>query len=303
MENFDDTFLARWMAQETSVEENEAFKTHPDYAAYLKIKQASDALSFSDFDEEKSFAVLTTKLSTAPKTKVVPLYAWIAGLAASVLLLFGLFFYNNSDNTYQTQIANVENIALPDNSTMILNATAKATVNTKDWEKERDLFLEGEAFFKVQKGKTFTVNTKLGKVQVLGTQFTVNTIDENLFIVKCFEGKVKVMFHEQEHILTAGKAIQWLNGAPNLWNFAEKEPSWLTNNETKLHNMPLNQVISVFKRQYPIEFSNLKVVNLDTRFTGTFTNKNVEEALYAVFGTLGVNYELLNKNEVRLLNK
>jgi ferric-dicitrate binding protein FerR (iron transport regulator) len=56
---------------------------------------------------------------------------------------------------------------------LILNAASKLSFNEKKWADQRALTLEGEAFFKVQKGQTFSVNTTAGVITVLGTQFNV----------------------------------------------------------------------------------------------------------------------------------
>lgn len=301
MKNFDDTFLARWIIGEATPDEISAFKNYPEYKEFLRIKATSDNLSFSEFDEMYALNNLKTKLNTTKKTKVISLYTWVSSVAACLLMLVGFLFFYNSKDIYVTEIGSTSTVSLPDNSTMVLNASAEAKVNTKKWDKDRVVFLDGEAFFNVEKGATFTVNTHLGKIQVLGTQFTVNTIDENVFSVKCFEGKVKVFQNSDEYILTQGMALQMANGEKEQWNFKETQPSWITENETKLNAVPLKQVITVLKRQYNVEVNNLKVLNSETLFTGSFTNKNLAEALYAIFGTLGVNYELETENEVRLL--
>jgi len=56
---------------------------------------------------------------------------------------------------------------------------------------ERIIHLEGEATFKVLKGNSFTVLTPFGKVEVLGTVFTVKAAN-GLLNVQCSEGKVRV---------------------------------------------------------------------------------------------------------------
>ena len=303
MENFEETFLARWIAGDASVEEINAFEKHEDFQAYLKIKEASKSLSFTKFDEDKALEEIKLKLQTKKKSKVIPLYKWAASIAACALLFFAFVYFNNLQTTYSSDLASMSKVELPDDSEMVLNALSKAKVNTKNWDADRSLSLTGEAFFKVERGATFTVETDLGKVQVLGTQFSVNTINDNSFIVKCYEGSVRVSYDAVEHILTKGMAVQLVNDVESSWTFTERQPIWLVKKETKLHKMPIEQVIVLLKRHYNVAFKNLKVLNLNTVFTGSFTNQNLEEALYSVLGTLGVDYELVNDNEVHLLSK
>jgi len=203
----------------------------PDYKKYLKIKEASNNLSFSNYDQDKSFSSLKSRLDNSKKTKktkVVSLYSWITAVAACAAIVVGFLFFTQSNTTsYASPIAQNSTISLPDGSTMILNATAEAKVDTENWEENREVFLEGEAFFKVKKGSKFTVNTSLGNVQVLGTQFTVNTVDNDLLTVKCFEGKVKVTTEEgKETFLTKGMGYQLNDTNINSWDFVNKSPSW-----------------------------------------------------------------------------
>lgn len=300
MENFDDTFLARWIAGEASPEEVAAFKSHPDYKKYIQIKQASDALSFSEFNEDVAFEQLKTKLTTS-KTKIIPLYAWIASIAACAVIAVGFLFFNNQSTTYVSQIAQQNQVSLPDDSTMILNASAEAKINTKSWNENREVFLKGEAFFKVKKGSKFTVKTDLGNIEVLGTQFTVNTINKDLITVKCFEGKVKVVSDKGEVFLTKGMAFQYHKNRVEEWLFEGTSPNWLTTKETSLYKVPVSQVITLLKRQYNLKIQQQERIDKELLFTGNFSNTNLKKALYSVFGTLGVNYELIAKDEIRIL--
>ena len=53
-----------------------------------------------------------------------------------------------------------QEISLPDNSQVSLNALSSVTYNESSWDENRELTLNGEAFFKVEKGSTFEVKTK-----------------------------------------------------------------------------------------------------------------------------------------------
>ena len=74
---------------------------------------------------------------------------------------------------------------------MLLNSKSTITFNKHNWDTNRTLELNGEAFFDVEKGNTFTVKTSQGNVSVLGTEFNVNA-SVDFFRVSCYEGKVKV---------------------------------------------------------------------------------------------------------------
>lgn len=300
MENFNDTFLARWIIGEVSSEEELAFKNHPDYAKYKLIKESSETLTFTEFDENESFEALKTKLTTK-KTKTNSLYKWIGSIAASAVIAVSFLIFKSQKTIYSSEIAQQNEVTLPDGSTMLLNALSTAKVATKSWNDNRTVFLEGEAFFKVKKGAKFTVKTNLGTIEVLGTEFSVNTVQKDLITVKCFEGKVKVTGTDGNALLTKGMAFQEHNKTIEEWSFEKASPDWLISKETNLHKVSVKQVITLLKRQYNLKIQQQEFIDTTLLFTGNFTNTNLKKALYSVFGTLGINYELISENEIRIL--
>ena len=106
-------------------------------------------------------------------------------IAAILAISFSVYYYTTTlDTTITTLAAQKTTIDLPDASHVSLNALSSLTFNKKDWDDERDITLNGEAYFKVAKGERFTVNTSSGIVTVLGTQFNIKQRD-NLFEVVC----------------------------------------------------------------------------------------------------------------------
>lgn len=301
MIDIEEPFLAKWITGDISAEEEARFKRHPDYKKYQKIKQASNNLAFEEYKIDKAFNELENKINNK-KSKVIPLYTWIASVAACAVLLIGFIYFNKS-TTYKNNIAQSSNVTLPDGSIMVLNALSSAKVDVENWNKNRSVSLKGEAFFKVKKGSTFTVNTNLGNIKVLGTQFSVNTVANQLITVKCFEGKVRVETKNGKALLTKGMAFQDNNSSLDNWFFTDLKPNWLLKKETTLYKMPISKVLVLLKRQYNIKIQNQELLEIDKLFTGSFTNENLEKALYSVFGVLGVNYELISENEIRILSE
>lgn len=297
---FDDTFLARWAANELTEEELARFKKHLEYSKYSHIKKTSDRLSFSEYNVDNAFNLLKEKRSTKQETKVISLYKYVGAIAAAVALLFGFLFFFNNATTYQTEVASIEDILLPDGSEMKLHANSKASVS-KNWDKNRSLELRGEAFFKVKKGKKFSVQTDLGTVQVLGTQFSVNTFTKNLFTVKCFEGKVRVTTPQKTLILMPGDAFQLIGKESTIWKFNQLRPTWLTNAEVSFNKVPLPTVIKSLANHYSLKIVNPQDIPEESLFTGNYTTKNLKTALYTIFSTSGLKYELSKTNEVRIL--
>lgn len=96
----------------------------------------------------------------------------------------------------RTGFGEIKNILLPDSSVVILNANSSMRI-PQQWTESggRQVWLEGEAYFQVQKKPStvqkFVVHTREVDVEVLGTKFNVNTRRQHA-IVSLEEGKVRL---------------------------------------------------------------------------------------------------------------
>ena len=136
-------------------------------------------------------------------------------IAASVsLLLLGVSLWYawlaQSTSTYVTRYGETQTILLPDSSTVLLNANSRLTLST-DWTDTREVWLEGEAFFRVRKIKRsissasatpvkFIVRTDRLNVEVLGTEFNVRQRPETTAVL-LKSGRVRLNLRNQPDTL------------------------------------------------------------------------------------------------------
>ena len=127
-------------------------------------------------------------------------------VAASILLVLGLiagyYVWQQAQSTLvQTAYGETREVKLPDGSLVTLNGNSSIRYAAQ-WAEapEREVWLEGEAYFKVvklasekQEGnlKKFLVHTSGLDIEVLGTEFNVHQRQEKSQVVLT-EGKVKV---------------------------------------------------------------------------------------------------------------
>ena len=175
-------------------------------------------------------------------------------------------------------------VVLPEESAVTLNAESSITYRDKSFNQDRELYLEGEAFFKVQKGSTFTVHTDYGTVTVLGTSFNVIARDGR-FEVTCYTGKVKVESSPKEQqIITAGESATRSKSDKKLnrstFEVIADTPDWMEG-KFSYENQPLVDVISELERQYDINVK-LEAGLKDLKYTGLFESGNLDSALYLI---------------------
>lgn len=228
-----------------------------------------------------------------PKTSV-PLWTYLS-IAASVLLVIAFVFIFTSKEeplaptllAFSSNVAESKTIDLPDGSQVILNASS--TISYIDqWN--REVTLEGEAFFEVVKGGKFSVNTNIGSVEVLGTSFNVYARDST-FEVACKTGKVKVQIPSKsiEEPLAPGQTIRLETDTIKRSSLdTELVGKWQAG-EFYFSEQKLSNVLKEVERQFNVAI-NLPDTT-DTIFDGYFTNKDIESALEMVCLPLGLTYE------------
>jgi transmembrane sensor len=279
----DDTQLARWLAGELEGEELETLKQNPRYENLVRIKKHFEKLSAPEFNKEAMLERIVAMEKQTPQAKVIPLYkkAWFQAAAAIVLLLgAGVFFFRS--NNFSAPNGEMYAFALPDKSEVILNDGSTVSYSDRNWDTKREVKLEGEAYFKVEKGKTFTVNTPEGIVTVLGTQFNVKA-REGRFEVACYEGKVSVMHKKREFILTPNQGIVFTNETDTgVQEVKATEPQWL-HEEIVFTAETFKGVVAELERQYDIEVKTSFSSN--QLFSGSVPANDIDAALKIISKT------------------
>lgn len=278
-----ENYLAKWLSDELSEEELREFKSSEAYTSYQKLKEASSRLAAPDFDADQALQRLKDEhIDNAPKVITLnPFKKFLRVAAVIAVLIAGSYFYINTlDEKVSTEFAERSEVVLPDDSEIFLNADSQISYSKKNWDNKRNVDLKGEAFFKVAKGKKFTVSTDHGTVAVLGTQFNVEN-RKGFFEVTCYEGLVSVTHNNKESKLPAGTSFLVING--NIVSAGTPDgsaPSWM-NNESSFESIPLKYVFAELERQF-----NIKVTteNIDTNllFTGSFNNTDLNMALKSI---------------------
>ncbi len=208
------------------------------------------------------------------------LFGTVGAVAAAIALV--LFIIFGIDSPKRVSTANQEHLAvtLPDRSEVQLNAGS--TLGYDD--SGRRIELEGEAFFAVEKGSTFTVETRLGNVTVLGTQFNVFSRGDR-FRVQCTEGRVQVSVSGDPEgvVLTKGMActlgrdgrlvVEELSGI-------KAEVAWLQD-IYHFDNQPLREVFAEMERQFDVEIEASTAI-LSINHVGSFEGNRLDSALFQV---------------------
>jgi transmembrane sensor len=288
--------LAKWLNDELSDAALTEFEASPDFEKYQKIKNYTAHLEVDDFDENAMLSNIFQQEKVVPK--VIPLHKkWLFRVAAIFVLGLGLAFAmkNFVPQTQTADYAEKTTFLLPDNSEVVLNSGSEAVYKKWNWKNNRRIELKGEAFFKVAKGSRFEVETSLGKVSVLGTQFNVKA-RKNRFDVSCYEGRVKVNYANSQIILTHGQSVTFENGKQLNWSINSLKPEW-TDNQMAFNKENIRSLLDEVERQYNI---TIVLNNKDTNalFTGKLPTNDLNVALQIISTTYHLEAKKVTKNKI-----
>ncbi|PVX46428.1 FecR family protein [Flavobacterium sp. 103] len=288
--------LAKWLNNDLAEEDLAEFKASPDFEKYQKIKNYTEHLEVDDLDEN---AMLSNILKQKKVTqKVVPLYKkWMFRAAAIFVLALGITFALKFF-VPQTQTANFgekTTFSLPDNSEVVLNSGSEINYKKGNWDNNRHLELKGEAYFRVSKGRRFEVQTSLGKVSVLGTQFNVKA-RKNRFDVVCYEGRVKVNYGNTQILLTHGQSVSFENGKQTRMRIRSLRPEWMEN-QICFSKENIRSLLDEVERQYNITIE-LSAKDTTSLFTGKLPSKNLDVALQIISTTYHLEAKKVSKNKI-----
>ncbi|MDH6535718.1 DUF4974 domain-containing protein [Parabacteroides sp. 52] len=216
------------------------------------------------------------------------LYAGVAAVLLAIIIPSIAFLYTKDITVPRGQHYTLN---LPDGSRTIINAESKLTYKPFWWRISRDVKLEGEAYFDVQKGSEFEVRSGSEIVMVLGTSFNILS-RTGQYNVACLSGKVKVKAGNQSVILTKGMQTVFEN---NTLQSVENEDieqkiSW-TKNKFVFNEEPLVNVIREIERQYNIEI--VAPENINYIYSGNFTKlDNPEDVLQIIQEPFGIKLKI-----------
>lgn len=194
---------------------------------------------------------------------------------------------------------NRQQLTLSDGTEVWVNQNSRFKYPEKFSSKERQVSVQGEAFFKVSKtGSPFVVDAGRTRIKVLGTRFNVNNYKSEKFTeVTVEEGRV--LFEEKAGnksrvILEAGEKGTFTGNHDDISkekDFSHNAASWMSQ-KLVFDNVPLQQAIQDVARYFAIDLVLAKELE-NCLFSGEFTNPQENNVLEVISLSTGsrVRYE------------
>ncbi|MDR2948264.1 MAG: FecR domain-containing protein [Prevotella sp.] len=297
-----------------------------DMLSDLYDKKWEQAASDSEKDvEERIWSKLHKQIQSEPVGNLaVPVkYSLLQKglrIAASVLIpLFciGLGYFasenkgtrGNDKITVRAEAGQKAGIQLPDGSSILLNSSSSLTYDGSFNNKERIVYLQGEAYFEVNKDKArpFIVKVNDISVEALGTSFDVKAYpDDNYIMATLIEGSIRVKSPYQSEVLFSNEklTLSKSNGAftKNSLPDAAKNISWI-DNRLAFEQEPLGNIAKILERMYSIRIIFASDELKDIRFSGVINNNSLDNVLQLITLVSPVSYSRKNNATIIIHSK
>jgi ferric-dicitrate binding protein FerR (iron transport regulator) len=241
---------------------------------------------------------------------------YAAAIVISVLLTvvyYQVGRYTNKGQTYTTNIpiGQKGSVTLSDGTIVQLNGGSQLVSQIFEGKKERQVSLNGEAYFKVahMDNKPFIVNVNDISVKVYGTEFNIHGYKEDHFTqTTLIKGSVGVTISDgTEYMLKPNEIIQVSrNGEVNLLKnqALTQQVSWL-NDKYKFKDETLSKILKQIERMYGVKIQMDDPKIRQELYTGQFSrNESIESVLqrFIMSSPFRLDYKINNK-EITIFTK
>lgn len=266
-----------------------------------KIEQAEKSLYKRIADEERK------------QNRAMSIHRWMKYAAVVALVLLtgtGVSYWisqHNLNNNWLTAVAPegaVEEITLPDGTKVWLNHSGSLKYPREFSEKERNVFLEGEAYFEVKpnRAKPFIVESEAMRVRVLGTTFNFKC-DKACKSAEAtlIEGEIEVRGNNDEGmvILSPGQKAE-LNRASKRLTVkqvdARLDGVW-HDNLIPFEKADIYSIAQTLERFYDVKIILAPDLKIDNTYSGVLKKKDsIESVLKSLKNSIPIHYKIVGNS-------
>lgn len=313
-------YLEGQCSEEDLIETNNWIKESEENARWLfRMEEIYHLGKFEGYaDENRIFRAekqLCKRLNQEQQQKDRKLYMrqWIK-YAAVIAILFiagggvGYFFYQqNAGSQMLVAIADegiVKEILLPDGTKVWLNNSSTLKYPQEFSENERNVYLEGEAYFEVTKNrhKPFTVESDAMRVRVLGTTFNLKC-DKHCRIAEAtlIEGEIEVKGNQEEGqiILAPGQRAELnrSNGRLTVKQVDAKLDAVWHNDLIPFDKANIFTITKTLERFYNVKIILSPDIQTNRTYSGVLKKQaNIESVLTSLQNSIPIEYKIVEQN-------
>jgi ferric-dicitrate binding protein FerR (iron transport regulator) len=255
----------------------------------------NDIAEYKSYDTAAAFSKTQKKIRAKQRRQSALTYLYriaavmlVPLVAATATLAYLYVKHTQEDVAYNTLASApgiITQVKLPDRSEVWLNAGSTLRYPSRFTGRERNVYLEGEAYFHVESDTEhpFYVNLKQDVcVKAYGTRFDVCSYPEDSLAEVVLEnGAVDVIFGKRALHLHPGEMITF-DATNRKLAFskvrAEEKTAW-KDGRLLFRNTPLQEVVRKLARHYNVNIELQGDTSKTRLFRATFTTETISQAL------------------------
>jgi ferric-dicitrate binding protein FerR (iron transport regulator) len=268
-----------------------------------------DAIVWSDKKQAALGDRLMQRIRRSKAKERTLLPVWFKAAAAVALLVtasVALWQWNATDMLHVSTLAGTQKVILSDGSIIWLKENSSLSYPEKFNGDTRNISFTGEALFEIAKDKDhpFIIQSGTLTTTVLGTSFNIKTTQQDIEVT-VLTGRVALASEGKETlVVTANEKALYRQEARQLAKVLPQPAETTRLTEGTEYNMVFKDArMSEIVRRIENKF-NVNVMLSDAgmnncQVTGNFTDHSLNETLGMIAKTLGITYEVSNR-EVKL---
>lgn len=191
---------------------------------------------------------------------------------------------------------------LPDGTKVWLNSSSYLKYPNTFSGNNREVTLDGEAYFEVigNAEKPFIVHSGNSSVNVLGTKFNMDAYSSNGFIATTLiEGSIEFCYPNENNLsrtikIEPNEQVHYDKKTMQTEvceAYVPKDIAW-KNGQIILKETPLSEILWILSKRFNVEFIIKKPAFYKYSFTGVFTNQQIERVLEHFKRSSGIHYKM-----------
>ncbi|TCD10684.1 FecR family protein [Pedobacter frigidisoli] len=305
---------------------------HPEQAEVItEAKKLYAILSGNKRQQNKQLEAFKKSMFPEEKVIRMNRFLWLKIAAAIIVMVGAALLYVSYNNfkqsestqevfTWATKGGERKKIHLSDGTVVLLNAKSSLSIIKGFNKKTREVNLTGEAFFDVVhcKDVPFKVHTEDFNINVLGTAFNVKaypdevtseaTLIRGLITMEATNGNggtitlrpsQKVTFYKNTVTPQKAKLVKPSLSRPEITinhytlikDSTIVETAW-TKNRIEIYDQDFDEIKNILEKWYNVEIKFTHPELEKYRFTATFSNETIDQALSALQKVENFKYEI-----------
>lgn len=324
MKDLNEEILVKYLTSECSEEDltkiNHWLKESDENARRLfrmeEIFHLGKQNGFSDkknMDRAEARLYKRLSLEETKQYKIRRIHSWMKYAAViAVILLTGTglgYWYQQAGTDNDMIIASVSDgtvkeVVLPDGTKVWLNHSATLKYPREFSEKERNVYLDGEAYFEVTKNRNqpFIVESEAMRIRVLGTTFNFKCHKKlRLAEATLIEGEIEVKGNNEEGmiILSPGQKAELdrTSGRMIVKEVDAKMDAVWHDDLIPFNKANIFAITRALERFYDVKIILSPDIQSDKTYSGVVKKKdNIESVLKSLCNSIPIHYKIVGNN-------